>query len=58
MTKILELNAADFRFMLDHEDEHGQVAAPPSTKNRTGERDPEMHQTQKGNQWHFGMKVQ
>ena len=27
-----------------------------STKNRAGERDPEMHQTKKGNQWHFGMK--
>ena len=33
------------------------IAAPPSTKNRTGERDPEMHQTRKGNQWHFGMKA-
>ena len=33
------------------------IAAPPSTKNRSGERDPEMHQTQKGNQWHFGMKA-
>ena len=33
------------------------IAAPPSTKNRTGERDPEMHQTKKGNQWHFGMKA-
>lgn len=33
------------------------IAAPPSTKNRAGERDPEMHQTQKGNQWHFGMKA-
>lgn len=33
------------------------VAAPSSTKNATGERDPEMHQTKKGNQWHFGMKV-
>jgi IS5 family transposase len=32
------------------------VAAPSSTKNKTGERDPEMHQTKKGNQWHFGMK--
>ncbi len=31
--------------------------APSSTRNRTGERDPEMHQTKKGNQWHFGMKV-
>ena len=33
------------------------VAAPSSTKNADGERDPEMHQTKKGNQWHFGMKV-
>lgn len=33
------------------------IAAPPSTKNRTGERDPEMHQAKKGNQWHFGMKA-
>ncbi len=33
------------------------IAAPSSTKNQDGERDPEMHQTQKGNQWHFGMKV-
>jgi IS5 family transposase len=33
------------------------VAAPSSTKNRTGTRDPEMHQTRKGNQWFFGMKA-
>ena len=33
------------------------VSAPSSTKNKDGERDPEMHQTKKGNQWHFGMKV-
>lgn len=33
------------------------IAAPSSTKNKEGERDPEMHQTQKGNQWHFGMKA-
>lgn len=32
------------------------IAAPSSTKNSTGERDPEMHQTKKGNQWYFGMK--
>ena len=31
------------------------IAAPPSTKNKTKARDPEMHQTKKGNQWHFGM---
>jgi IS5 family transposase len=33
------------------------IAAPSSTKNAKGERDPEMHQTKKGNQWHFGMKA-
>ena len=33
------------------------IAAPPSTKNAAGERDPEMHQSKKGNQWHFGMKL-
>ncbi len=33
------------------------IAAPSSTKNKEGERDPEMHQTKKGNQWHFGMKA-
>lgn len=33
------------------------IAAPPSTKNADKSRDPEMHQTRKGNQWHFGMKV-
>ena len=32
------------------------VHAPSSTKNARGERDPEMHQTRKGNQWFFGMK--
>jgi transposase, IS5 family len=33
------------------------IAAPPSTKNKSKARDPEMHQTKKGNQWHFGMKA-
>ena len=33
------------------------IAAPSSTKNAQGERDPEMHQTKKGNQWFFGMKA-
>ena len=32
--------------------------APSSTKNKSGERDPEMHQVRKGNQWYFGMKAQ
>jgi transposase, IS5 family len=33
------------------------IAAPSSTKNADGERDPDMHQTKKGEQWHFGMKA-
>ena len=33
------------------------IAAPSSTKNADNMRDPEMHQTKKGNQWHFGMKA-
>lgn len=33
------------------------IAAPSSTKNASGERDPEMHQSRKGNQWYFGMKA-
>lgn len=33
------------------------IAAPSSTKNAEGQRDPEMHQAKKGNQWYFGMKA-
>jgi IS5 family transposase len=33
------------------------IAAPSSTKNREGERDPQMRQTKKGNNWYFGMKA-
>ena len=33
------------------------IHAPSSTKNREQQRDPEMHQTKKGNQWYFGMKA-
>ena len=33
------------------------IAAPSSTKNKDGQRDPEMHQTRKGKQWHFGMNA-
>lgn len=33
------------------------IEAPTSTKNKTKKRDPAMHQTKKGNQWHFGMKL-
>ncbi len=34
------------------------IAAPSSTKNREGQRVPEMHQTKQGNAWQFGMKLQ
>ncbi len=33
------------------------IAAPTSTKNKDRKRDPEMHQTKKGNEWYFGMKM-
>lgn len=33
------------------------IEAPSSTKNKDKQRDPEMHQTRKGKQWHFGMKA-
>lgn len=33
------------------------IHAASSTKNKAGERDPEMHQTRKGKQWYFGMKI-
>jgi IS5 family transposase len=33
------------------------IHAPPSTKNKDHKRDPDMHQTRKGNQWYFGMKA-
>jgi len=33
------------------------ISSPSSTKNKEGKRDPEMHQTAKGNQWYFGMKA-
>jgi IS5 family transposase len=33
------------------------IEAPSSYQNKEQQRDPEMHQTKKGNQWHFGMKA-
>lgn len=33
------------------------ISAPSSTKNQSGERDPQMHQSKKGKQWYFGMKA-
>ena len=35
----------------------GTIVAPSSTKNADKQRDPEMHQTSKGKQWYFGMKL-
>lgn len=37
--------------------EGGIISAPSSTKNAEGRRDPQMHQTSKGNQWYFGMNA-
>src|SRR5678810_615212 len=48
-----ETTILNFRHLL----EANIIAASSSTKNAEGERDPEMHQTKKGNQWHFGMKA-
>jgi IS5 family transposase len=33
------------------------IAASPSTKNKDQKRDPEMHQSKKGNNWYFGLKA-
>ena len=63
------LGEAIFQYVLDHLDAHGIkvgqgtivdasiISAPPSTKNQDRARDPDMHQTKKGNQWFFGMKA-
>ena len=63
-----ELGAELFSLVGDYLQEHGLrintgtivdatiISAPSSTKNRDRARDPEMHQTKKGNQWYFGMK--
>ena len=60
---------AVFAYVLEHLERHGIkvgkgtivdasiISAPPSTKNKDRARDPEMHQTKKGNQWYFGMKA-
>jgi IS5 family transposase len=69
---LLEQNAlgeAIFQYVLEHLDSHGIkvgkgtivdasiISASPSTKNKDNRRDPDMHQTKKGNQWFFGMKA-
>jgi len=64
-----ELTKAVFAAVAAHLEERGEllrggtivdatlIAAPPSTKNKAGKRDPEMSQSKKGNQWYFGMKA-
>ena len=64
-----DLPKALFDEVTRHLEEHGAllrggtivdatlIAASPSTKNKEQKRDPDMTQSQKGNQWYFGMKV-
>lgn len=64
-----ELGEAIFQYVLEHLEAHGIkigkgtivdasiISAPSSTKNKDRARDPDMHQTKKGNQWFFGMKA-
>lgn len=63
------LGEAIFQYVLEHLEAQGIkvgrgtivdatiIGAPPSTKNKERARDPDMHQTKKGNQWFFGMKA-
>jgi transposase, IS5 family len=63
------LGEALFQYVLDYLERQGIkvgkgtivdatiISAPPSTKNKDRSRDPDMHQTKKGNQWFFGMKA-
>jgi IS5 family transposase len=63
------LGKALFKEMNKHQEKNGlilhegstvdaaTISAPSSTKNKTGYRDPEIHQTKKGGEWHFGMKI-
>src|SRR5690606_37297029 len=63
------LGEALFEYVLDYLEANGIkvgrgtlvdatiISAPPSTKNKEKSRDPDMHQTKKGNQWFFGMKA-
>lgn len=64
-----ELGEALFQYVLEYLETNGIkvgkgtivdasiISAPPSTKNKDRSRDPDMHQTRKGNQWFFGMKA-
>ena len=64
-----KLGEALFEYVIDYLEANGikvgrgtivdatLISAPPSTKNKEKRRDPDMHQTKKGNQWFFGMKA-
>ncbi len=64
-----QLGEALFQYVLEYLERNGIkvgkgtivdasiISAPPSTKNKDKSRDPDMHQTRKGNQWFFGMKA-
>jgi transposase, IS5 family len=58
-----ETTILQFRHLLERHINRGTIVdatiihAPSSTKNGSGERDPEMHQTRKGKQWYFGLKA-
>ena len=55
--KLSDRQARELRRMHDTIVDASIISAPPSTKNKDWARDPEMHQTKKGNQWFFGMKA-
>ena len=69
LLELNELGEALFQYVLEYLDKNGIkvgkgtivdasiISAPPSTKNKDRSRDPDMHQTRKGNQWFFGMKT-
>lgn len=69
LLEVHDLGARLFELIGDHLDSAGLqvrtgtivdatiIDAPSSTKNKDKARDPEMHQTKKGNQWYFGMKA-
>jgi len=64
-----QLGVALFQYVLEYLETNGIkvgkgtivdasiISAPPSTRNKDKRRDPDMHQTRKGNQWFFGMKA-
>ena len=59
-SKLISLQVMGFQVRLGHlvpDMIATIIEAPSSTKNKEQQRDPQMHQTKKGNQWHFGMKA-